>query len=789
MKQMHRAWYLIVAVSLLALFENGPLRANTSEVAPTVSLSDSVAAYSKAISGAVNKPNFIDVYNASLPLSSAAPSGVADLGIAVRNNWYRVSPQDLAVLRDGLTGAATRLLQTYKIQSSEFADLYDNNLAFQTTLLSVNDPMRLSETDPVWTEFMSDPTNSSFYNLFMGLRKRRDFFRAAIDPAALATSAVYRPAELAAVRSLLTKPSLPAGAPLDGEIVAISVDVNGGKYFLQVVKNDAGQVVFASSNDPLDQAAQFKFAVDFDRFGIQLTSQEALYLSADNVVGDDSWLPAKKQRATRLGFSGAVFNAASPLSGKFILESARSGTAYVLRSANFSAETGYLKIDTTGDMAIRAVDFNSALNPDKTFAAFRLGDATPITFVKITQLHRTLGSLRSVVDVAARIEGYSKLLDGALIATLADFLLVVSEAQGFVDNSRVNQGAWRTFSEADGIKLMRALIQKFRANMVSVPAGSAASTASTIYAQQNNQISSLEVSLNAGMNLSSLGGRFADGSSIKDMLLVIAGPNGTMLKVGEAGLISAVDRDFVDSAAQFVAEVDSVGNVMFKSVAAGGKYLQAGQVRANVSGWLQKARFDISRASCVRSAPGIAEKFVLETQGSSVGTYSFKNLDSQGYMRVDPDGMLRAVDATNTGSSLPAIKTAQSAFTFIQVDSFIKQLSALRLETQDKIRVDGYIGMVTDILTDQHVDMLLQELDLFVSRAIKSRTQWQAWKTAGIDKLLSDFMNSGLATYNNRTVFAGIVNKLAAGYVEDATQKNGSGLTGEMLLFFKLQTS
>ncbi len=787
---MHRAWYLVVAVSLFALLDVGVIRADATAVATStstttaaVSLASSVQAYVAAISAAVNKTNFTDVYNASLQLCSAAPSGITDLGLPVRNQWYRVAPQDLANVRDGLTAVATRLLQTYKTQSSAFADLYDTNLAFQTTLLSVNDSSRLSATDPVWSGFISDPTNSSFYNLFMGLRKRRDFFKAAIDPTTLAASVVYSAAEIAAVNQLLTKPALPAGAPVDGNTVAIGVNINGGMYFLQAVKGDTGYVLFASAKDPIDPAAQFKFSVDFDNFGLQSTMPDALFLTADAIVGDPQWLPAKKQRATRLGFAGTSFSATSAQNVKFALAAAKSGTGYVMRSTNFPASQGYVKIDVSGDLALRVVDFNASLNADNTFVSLQAGDATPITFVTITDLHRTLGTLRTVNDVASRVAGYSKLLDGSLISTLSDFLLLVSEAQGYVDSCRSNADSWASFTTANGVALMRGLIQKFRANMVPAPTGSSSATSSTVYAQQNNQISSLEVSLNAGTTLTTVGGRFPDGSSIKGALLVIAAPNGLMLRVGDDGFVSTVKSDYVDQSAQFTANVDASGNVSFMSTSAGGKYLQAGSVTANVAGWLQQAKSDISRASCIRTSPTAAEKFNLNAQGSGVGTYAFQNVDSQGYLRVDADGMVRSVDATDPGNILPPVKTVQSAFTFIPVDSFIKQLSALRLETQDSVRASGYMAMTPLILTDQHVNMLLQEVDSFVSGAIKSSTQWTAWTTAGLDKSIATWLTVNMKAYSNRSLYPGILNKLSAGYVADATQTDSSGLsTGDVVV-------
>ena len=798
MKQTHGTWYLIVAVSLLAFLEGGKIHA---DVTPAVPLSTSVATYQAAINAAINKPTFIEVSNACLPLSSAAPKdkGIVDLGVVVRDNWYRVPVQDLAVIRDGLTNAAKRLLTAYQAFNDNFALLLGdiNNAAnctpaqlqFQRYLLSAADAAsEAAQQDSAWQNFLSDGTNSNFRYLFMGLRKRRDFFRAAIDPTTLASSSAYRPEELQQVNILLQKPALPVGSPADGDIVAVSIDINGGKYFLQAVPSDTKSLLFATAKDPLDSAVQFKVGVDFDQFGLQLTTNQdsTSVLTADNVVADAAWLPAKKQKATRLGFYGAGFSTTAPQNVKFGIEKLKNGTGYILRSCNFPAGKGYLKVDVTGDLAVRVLDFNSTLSPDNTFTSLAIGDATPVTFVKITDLHRALASNRAISEVAMRIAAYSALLDGSLIATLNDFLLVVAEAQAYVDSCRVNAGAWKTFTDAGGITLMRGLIQKFRQNMVAAPAGNVASQAATIYAQQNNQISALEVSLNAGMNLSSVGGRFADGSSINNTLLVIAGPNGTMLRVGENGIVSADQRDFVDPSAQFIAEVDVAGNVAFKSVAYANKYLQAGQITTNVTGWLQRARFDISRASCLRSVAGAPEKFQLDVQGSAVGTYSFKNMDSQGYLRVDADGMLRSVDATNTGSTLTPISTVQSAFSFIQVDSFIKMLAALRLESQDKIRIDGYVALTPTILTDQHVNLLLQEVSYFVAAAIKSSSQWSAWKTAGLDKTLADWLTSAMQQYSNRSVYPGILEKLATGYVADAVQADTSGLSEGDIITFEL---
>lgn len=800
MKQMRSAWYLVVAVCISSLATQGALRAaDTAVTATTVPLSTSVASYISAINAAVNKSTFVDVYNACLPLSLAVPSSMTDIGAVVCANWYRVDAQSLATIRDALTNAATRLLMAYKVQCPAFANVYGVNATFTTTLLSVNDPAR-STTDPEWVAFIDPnsstyPNGASFYTVFKMLRQRRDFFKATLDATTLAASTSFTPADIQNVKGdlkWLAKPALPTGAPAADDVVALRVDVGGSRHYMQVVWTPDGLMMGATGTDPLDPTVQFKMGVDFDTFGLQLTTTEALYLDAPNVVGSAGWLPTKRQKATRLVFSGSSFTPSSAVSGKFNLStvtgSGANGTAvqFLMRSLNFTTTTGYVAVDLTGDLSVRVLNPASTLRADGTFVSYGASDATPFTFIKITDLHRTLGTLRATGDNAARISGYSTLFDGALMSTLEDFLLVVAEAQAYLDGCRADMTAWKNFTDAKGTELMRALIQKMRQNMVAAPSGSAAAAPTSAYAQQNSVVSALEVSLNSGMSSSAAGVRFADGTSIKNMLLVITTANGTMLSVGDGGIVSAIPRDLIDPTAQFVAETDASGNVNFRSAVAGNACLQIGGVSTNVSGWLPQARLDISRGSCVRQAPGNPEKFVLSVQGSVLGSYSFKNVDSQGYVQVDSDNLVRSVEPSGTGASLAPNITGPTVFTLVPVDSFIKQLSALRLEAQDQLRANGYMALVSQILTDAHVNLLLQELNSFVTGVVKSRTRWASWLTAGLNKALLQWMPSGLKAYSDRALYSTIEGLLITGYVADTSTTDKTGLTAGDVIVLKV---
>lgn len=805
---MRSTWYFLVALSICALVVQGSVRA---DAAASVPLATSLSTYLTAINTAKTKQTYADMYAACLPLCPQSVSGsTVDLGSPVRDNWYRLSLQDLTGVRDALTSLAVLLSSKYAVENSAFADLYaDAN--FQRILLNANDPARTSGSDSSWTGFLSNQDNTNFYNAFNALRRRRDFYRAAIDPTLVARPAdaltqlsSYTTSEIStstsALNKALTKPALPVGAPISGDTVVLRVDVAGSRYFLKSVKTDDGFVLIANGTDPLDAAAQFKVAVDFNTLGLQLTTAEALYLNAENVIGSAGWLPTKKQKATRLIFAGTAFNSTSPVVGKFALDgvagSGQNGSLpqFLLRSLNFTntmvsanLQPGYLKVDLASDLFVRVLDSSSPLNADGTFVSYKTGDATPFAFIKITDLHRSLSVLRTVSEVQARIAGYSSLFDGSAIATLDDFLLVVAEAQNYVDGCRADANAWKIFSAANGINLAKALLQKMRQNMSATPVGGGVAAATSAYAQQNTAVSALEISVNSGMSALAAGARFSDGLSVKDSLVVITTANGNMLSVGDNGVLTVVSRDMVDPSAQFVAEVDSAGNVSFRSLSAGNKYFQAGAVTTSVQGWLAKARTDISRASFLRSQAGPAEKFMLIPQGATLGSYAFKNVESLGFLRVDSDNMVRSLDPSGTGVSMPANQTNQTVFTFVPIDGFVKKLSELRLETQDKIRLDGYVALSAEILTDTHVNLLLNELSVFIDRAVKSRTQWSVWQTAGLDKLLRDWIPQGLAAFSDRSMYSSIIALLEKGYQADTTTQDTTGLIAGDVIVLQIQ--
>lgn len=169
------------------------------------SVQQAVALYVNAIKKVPTCTTYSEVYNACLPLSAAAPAGVQDLGLPVRDNWNKISQADLSAIRDGLQAAASRLLMAYKVPNAKFADLYDSNQVFQLALMDVNNPQRMEATDPVWSSFMADPANAQFYNAFMGLRKRRDLFKAMLEPASLDASPAYTPAERVTLRDFLNR--------------------------------------------------------------------------------------------------------------------------------------------------------------------------------------------------------------------------------------------------------------------------------------------------------------------------------------------------------------------------------------------------------------------------------------------------------------------------------------------------------------------------------------------------------------------------------------------------------
>ncbi|MBM3894090.1 hypothetical protein FJ366_00605, partial [Candidatus Dependentiae bacterium] len=763
-----KVWRLAVVFAVFGALFQHPLKANQ------VSLLDAASNYSKAIKAAAAKSSFIDVYNAAGPLVFAAP---VDLGAVVRNNWYRIPTTALADIRDALTSVANRLLISYKTQDENFATLYDENVAFQTALLSVNDTSRMSDSDTIWVNFISDETNKAFYQLLTSLRRRRDFFRAAIDPTTLASSPIFSTAEItdpdSLINKLLTKPGLPAGAPANGELVIIKVNVNGAPQYMNAVSTDDGIVLEATGKDPLDTTAVFKLVVDFDVFGLQVNSAGGKYLSAEDVVASPGWLPTKRQKITRLALSGTDFSSSSPVVGKFFLEPV-SGVQgqFIVRSANYEPGSGYLKVDIAGDLSVRVLDPNSNLSADGTFVPYRAGDATPISFIKFTAFHKSLSDLRLIADASQRLTSYTRLLDSTAISTLDDFLFLVAEAQMYVDSNRSSAAGWKTFSDAGGISLAKTLIQKLRQNMVTQN-----STNSAVYALQNNAISALELSVNAGMNTTSAGPAFPDGSPIKDALLVITTGAGTMVTLGDGATVISAQRDLVDPNAQFIAEVDANGNVSFKSPVANNRYIQAGAVTTNVAGWLAQAKADIARATCLRTTAGQAEKFVLTAQGSAVGMYSLRNLESQGFFYVNKDNVLRSLDISASSATLPAYKVPATVFSFVPVDGFIKRLSGLRSESQDKVRFDGYVTLAEQILTSLHVDLLLQELNLLVSGAVKSKAKWASWQSSGLDKLILSWMPKGLAAYVDKTVYNEILKKISDGYVVDVSANDISGLT------------
>jgi hypothetical protein len=768
-----RVWHLFAVVLLF-------VTSSQSYLSAEVSLLESASNYLKEIDAAVKKTNFLDVFNASTPLVLATSTSI-DLGLMSSANWYRLPPEVLVSIRDALTSVATRLLAVYKVYDEEFAALYDDNPSFQAAILSVNDSSRMLATDPIWLEFIDGSDNKQFYTLFTLLRKRRDLFRAAIDPATLASSGTYTLAEIrnpaSEINKLLTKPSLPTGAPANGDVVIIKLDVNGSRQYLNAIKTDDGIILGASGRDPLDPSALFKLNTDFDVFGLQLTSAEGLFLSAENIVASAGWLPTKKQKVTRMAFTQKDFGPAASASGKFILERVGSSNQFNIRCSNYLLGSGYVKIDVAGDLSVRVLDPASSLNVNGNFVPYGASDATPIGFIKFTDFHKTLSDLRLSTDVPLRITGYTKLLDSAAISTIDDYLFLVAEAQMYVDANRSSAANWKAFSDGGGLSLTKALIQKLRQNMVAVPANQSAPTAAT-YALQNNAISALEVALNAGMNISSAGPRFADGSPIKDALVIIVTGNGSMLSVGEAGSIVSVNKDLADQAAQFIAEIDTNGNVSFKSPAVGNRFIQAGAITTNVAGWLAQARLDISRATCLRTSAGQAEKFILDSQGTAIGTYSFKNIDSQGYLYAGQDNMVRSLDTSGSAATLSPFKTVQTVFSFVPVDGFIKKLAALRFESQDKIRVDSYLSLVDQILTSLHVDLLLQEINLFVGKITKSSSQWNAWKSTGLDQSLKNAMTStALKNYVDKSVHAEILKKLTDGYSVDTSVGDLSGLT------------
>ncbi len=766
--KLYKAWRLLVVVTFCGAFFQGSLAASD------VNLLDAATNYSKAIKAAATKTTFIDVYNAAGPLVFAAP---VDLGAAVRDNWYRVPTTMLADIRDALTGVANRLLISYKTQDENFASLYDGNIAFQTALLSVNDSSRMPDTDTIWVNFISDETNKAFYQLLTALRRRRDFFKAAIDPTTLASSPIFSTEEItrpdSLINKLLTKPALPAGAPANGDLVIVKVNVNGAPQYMNAITTDDGIILQATGKDPLDPTAVFKFAVDFDIFGLQINVPGGKYLIAEDVVASAGWLPTKRQKVTRLALSGADFSSTSTIAGKFYLEPVSGMTGhFVVRSANYPSGEGYLKVDIAGDFSARVLDSGSNLSSDGTFTPYRSGDATPISFIKFTSFHKSLSDLRLIADAAQRLTRYTQLLDSTAISTLDDFLFLVAEAQMYVDANRSSAANWKVFSDGGGVSLAKTLIQKLRQNMVAQTAST-----STIHAMQNNAISTLELAVNAGMSASSAGPSFPDGSPIKDALVIIVTGNGTMLTLGDGASVVSVQKDLVDQNAQFIAEIDSSGNVAFKSPVASNRYLQAGAVTTNVSGWLAQARADISRATCLRTTPGQAERFTLASQGSAVGVYSFKNVESQGFFYVGKDNILRSLDTSGSAATLAAYKVPSTVFSFVPVDGFIKKLSALRSESQDKVRFDAYVGLAEQILTSVHVDLLLQELDLFVGKAVKSKAQWASWQSTGLDKTILSWLPKGLSSYTEKTGYNAVLKKLTDGYVVDVSANDISGLT------------
>jgi Trp operon repressor len=688
---------------------------------------------------------------------------------ALLKEWYRASKEQIAANINAMKGLIVALVRVYANENVQFR----NEIAsgdFQQAFLSGQ------SSSPILTSFLATPKNTNFFLLVSNMRNLRDFWEYAYDPTKIEQSTVFTADQKADYAKFFTPPQLPEGSPQNGDLIALRVVSGEQVLYLRAAKTTDGFLLKADGVDPVDAASQFKVSVDFNMIGLQSAVANNMFLSIKNIIPEATWLPMRKRRVTRAIFDSNYFGPNADNSVKFTMP-----TPDTLKSMHVGEGKGFLKVDFANDLFVRAFNHESVDSEGK-FEPFKEPDATSLQFVRITDLHKELSRLRTVQDVQPRVAGYSAIFDGLLIASIDDYVLTVKEVQRFVDSYRTSQNLWNFFTSKDGIGMVRLLIKKLRDNRS--PKSDAA-----IRARQDAVISDLEISLSSGLSAVVSGARFADGRSVSGKTVVFKHGDGAshMLKVDQGKYMGSSEADIVDSDAHFMLEFDEDGNALIKSPTLEGRYLQAGRVTANVQNWRERAKLDIARASFVNDKPGAAERYALIEADSQQGVYILRNLESNGYLRVSEDGLLRSLETSGDTAVLTGIGTDQTEFTLVEVDSFIAQLSKLRSEQDIQVRLAGYVSLAGQIRTEQHVELLFKELQAMVDRARASRSIWSLWETNGIKIGMKNFLVSadGLKEFAGRDAYKALMAALDGGYV-DSGEKSLSDMMGEEVIALKI---